>query len=147
MLKLRVISLTALLLSVASTTFAQRQTIFITPASDGFEVYIAAAIVKKKVPVDVTTIAEKADLTLKASEVEVQKVGTGAKVVNCLFMSCSGNSDKGSTSVQLVDRDGTVQWSYSVNKGRGEKNKQSLAEAIAKHLNDDYLKKLHASKR
>lgn len=120
---------------------AQSRIIFITPTADGFEVYLAAAMSKKKVPVSVSTIADKADFTLKASEVEVQKVGTGTKVLNCLFLYCGGNSDKGTTSVQLVDKEGLVVWSYSVNKGRGEKNKQSLAEAIAKHLNDDYLKK------
>jgi hypothetical protein len=27
----------------------------------------------------------------------------------------------------------------SVKKGRGQKNRQSLAEAIAKHLKDDYF--------
>ena len=32
-------------------------------------------------------------------------------------------------------------WSYSVNKSRGSKNLQSMAEAIAKHLKNDYLKK------
>ena len=41
----------------------------------------------------------------------------------------------------LVRQDGIVAWSYSVNKGRGAKNRQALAEAIAKHLSDDYLKK------
>lgn len=120
---------------------AQSRILFITPTSDDFHVYLSAAVSKKKLPISISTIEEKADFTLKASEVEVQKVGTGAKVLNCLFAYCGGNSDKGSTSVQLVDKEGIVVWSYSVNKGRGEKNKQSLAEAIAKHLHDDYLKK------
>lgn len=140
--RMRILLLTLAILGLAPLpTMAQGETIYITPTADGLEVYIAAAIVKKKVPVRVSTIAENADFTLKASEVEVQKVGTGAKWVNCLFAYCAGNSDKGSTSVQLVDREGIVQWSYSVNKGRGEKNKQSLSEAIAKHLLNDYFKK------
>ena len=53
---------------------------------------------------------------------------------------CGGNADKGSTTVQLA-RDDMVVWSYSVNKARGQKNKQALAEAIAKHLKDDYFSK------
>lgn len=126
---------------VPALASAQTETIYITPTSDGLEVYIAAAIVKKKVPVRVSTVQDNADLTLKASEVEVEKVSTGAKWVNCLFAYCAGNGDKGSTSVQLVDREGIVLWSYSVNKGRGEKNKQSLSEAIAKHLHNDFFKK------
>jgi len=47
--------------------------------------------------------------------------------------------DKASTSVQLVDANGTVLWSYSVNKGRGAKNMQSMAEAIASHLKGEYF--------
>lgn len=48
--------------------------------------------------------------------------------------------DRGVTSVQLLKGD-TVAWSYSVNKGRGQKNRQFLAEAIAKHLKSDYFKR------
>jgi hypothetical protein len=58
--------------------------------------------------------------------------------VNCLFVYCVGNEDKGNTSVQLVQA-GTIVWSYSVNKSRGEKNIQSMAEAIAKHLKGDFF--------
>jgi hypothetical protein len=49
-------------------------------------------------------------------------------------------SPRGNTSVQLVEA-GTIKWSYSVNKGRGEKNMQSMAEAIAKHLKSEFFKK------
>jgi len=35
----------------------------------------------------------------------------------------------------------TLVWSYSVNKGRGQKNRQSLAEAIAVHMKDEYFGK------
>ena len=44
-------------------------------------------------------------------------------------------------TVTLTDAEGTVLWSYAVNKGRGTKNLQSMAEAIAEHLKDDYLPK------
>ena len=46
---------------------------------------------------------------------------------------------QGNTSVQLV-KSGEIVWSYAVNKGRGEKNRQSMAEAIAKHLKTDYFR-------
>lgn len=62
-------------------------------------------------------------------------------VARCLFAACAGIEDKANTSVQLINKEGIIVWSYSVNKGRGQKNRQSMAEAIAKHLNDDYLKK------
>ena len=53
---------------------------------------------------------------------------------------CAGIEDRGVTTVQLVIHD-TIAWSYSVNKGRGQKNRQSLAEAIAKHLKDEYFRR------
>lgn len=75
----------------------------------------------------------------KASE--VQKESTGSKLVKCWFAYCADIDDKASTSVQLIDQDGTVCWSYAVNKGRGAKNRQSMAEAIAKHLKGEYFHK------
>ena len=146
----RVLLLFLFCLGVASTTYAQeaptrprgvvseKPMVFIATTGDDFNVYLAAAIVKKGVPVTLVEKQEDADFILKASVVEVQKVGSGTKVLNCLFAYCGGNADKGSTSAQLV-KDGLIAWSYSVNKGRGEKNKQALAEAIAKHLKNDYF--------
>jgi hypothetical protein len=84
---------------------------------------------------------ELATFTLKAAQLEIQKESTGSKVVKCLFAYCADIEDKASTSVQLVDQDGTVVWSYAVNKGRGAKNRQSMAEAIAKHLKSEYFHK------
>ena len=89
----------------------------------------------------VVTNPEGATYKLTAAEVEVEKVSTGSKVVRCLFAYCAGSEDKASTSVQLTDGAGVIAWSYSVNKGRGAKNRQSMAEAVAKHLKDDYLRK------
>src|SRR5262245_22675125 len=136
---------TLLLLGSLSTQVGLAQVIpnslYVMPTSDGFEVYVAAAMTKKKVPVTIVTDPAKAQFTLKASEVEVQKVSTGSKVVSCLFAYCAGTEDKGSTSVQLVDSSGIVKWSYAVNKQRGGKNKQSMAEAIAKHFNDEFMSK------
>jgi hypothetical protein len=131
----------AFVLLASSAAFAQnRPTIFITPTEDNFEVYLSAAMMKKEVPVTISTKAEGADLVLQASEVEIQKQSTGSKVARCLFAYCAGMEDRGVTSVQLLKGD-TVAWSYSVNKGRGQKNRQSLAEAIAKHLKSDYFKR------
>ena len=113
--------------------------IYITPTEDRFETYLTAAMTKKKVPVSVTTNPELATLTLTAAQIEEEIVSTGKRVVNCLFAYCAGNENKASTSATLTDSEGTVVWSYAVNKGRGAKNRQSMAEAIAKHLNDEFL--------
>lgn len=118
-----------------------RPSIFIKPTDDGFHTFIAAAIGKKKVPLKVVTKEEGADYVLEATAIETKKVSTGAKWVNCLFAYCAGNDDKGSTSVQMTKGDEVV-WSYSVNKGRGQKNKQSLAESIAKHMKSEYFDKI-----
>ncbi len=133
--------LTILLTCLSSAAFGAqaRPSIYIVPTSDNFEVYLAATLVKKGVPVDVVDHEDGATFTLKAAAVETQKVGGGAKLVNCLFAYCAGNEDKGNTSVQLI-RDGTIKWSYSVNKGRGQKNRQSMAEAVAKHLKSDFFR-------
>lgn len=133
--------LTLLFVFTAAAAFAQTEKprLFITPAGDGFEVYLAAAMLKKGVPVSVIDKPDTATYTLKAAQIEIQKESGASKFARCLFAYCIGIEDKGSTSVQLVDRGGVLVWSYSVNKGRGQKNRQSMAEAIAKHLKDEYF--------
>jgi hypothetical protein len=115
-------------------------TLYISPTEDNFEVYIAAAMSKKRVPIIVTKNPETADLVLTTAAVEIQKQSTGSKIARCLFMYCGGIEDRGTTSVEVTHGDQVV-WSYSVNKGRGQKNRQSLAEAIAKHFKDEYLER------
>jgi hypothetical protein len=138
---MRKIVLIAVLAALTMPVIGQTQpSMFIAPTGDGFEVYLAAAMVKKGVPLAVLDHEEGATYILKAAKIETKQVGGTAKLVNCLFAYCAGNEDKGNTAVQLVES-GTIKWSYSVNKGRGEKNMQSMAEAIAKHLKSDFFKK------
>jgi hypothetical protein len=138
--------MTALLLTLLLVAQPGTQpTIYIAPTEDNFEVFIAAAMTKKKVPVRVTKNPESADFILTTTGVEIQQQSTGSKVVRCLFAYCAGIEDRGVTSVEVTEGD-VVVWSYSVNKGRGQKNRQSLAEAIAKHFKDDFLKKRYARK-
>jgi hypothetical protein len=127
-------------IAIQNTSAQERPALFITPTEDGFETYLSAAMMKKQVPVTMVTKEESATLVLKASAIEIQQQSTGSKFARCLFAFCAGIEDRGSTSVQLLKGD-TVAWSYSVNKGRGQKNRQSLAEAIAKHLKDEYFHK------
>jgi hypothetical protein len=115
-----------------------RPTLFITPTEDNFEVYLSAAMVKKQVPVVIVTKEDGASLVLKASAIDVQKQSTGSKFARCLFAYCAGIEDRGASTVQVLKGE-RVEWSYSVNKGRGQKNRQSLAEAIAKHFKDEYF--------
>ena len=93
-------------------------TVYITPTGDQFDIYLGAALRKKAVPLTVVEKPENAAFILKTTQVETHKETTG--------------------SVQLV-KDGAILWSYSVNKGRGAKNLQSMAEAMAKHLKSEYF--------
>lgn len=131
--------LAILFLFLAASAFAEtsRPSIYIE-AQNGFDTYIAAAIAKKHVPMDVVTDQTKATYVLKAAPVEIKQESTGGKIARCLFASCAGIEDKGNVSVQLIDVNSTkMLWAYSVNKQRGgSKNEQSMAEAIAKHLKD-----------
>ena len=126
-----------LLCSAASFAQLARPTVYIEPQS-GFETYLAAAISKKSVPVDVVTDQTKATYLLKAAPVESKTESTGGKIARCLFAYCAGIEDKGNVSVQLIETSSTkMLWAYSVNKQRGGgKNSQSLAEAVAKHLKE-----------
>ena len=134
----------AAFLFIASASFAQlaRPTVYIEP-QQGFETYLAAAMSKKNVPVDVVTDQTKATYVLKAAPVEVKSESTGGKIARCLFAYCAGIEDKGSVSVQLIESSSTkMMWAYSVNKQRGGgKNQQSMAEAVAKHFKEFLDKK------
>ena len=127
---------------VALPSLAQvaRHSVYIEP-ENGFETYIAAAIAKKQVSIDVVTDPARATYKLKAAPVEIRQESTGGKVARCLFAYCAGIEDKGNVSVQLIDTNSSkMVWAYSVNKQRGgSKNQQSMAEAIAKHFKDFLL--------
>jgi hypothetical protein len=126
------------LLSIASLSFAQtKPTVYLEP-QQGFETYVAAAIQKKSVPVDVVTDKNRATYVLRSAPVEIKSESTGGKIARCLFAYCAGIEDKGNVSVQLIDTNSSkMLWAYSVNKQKGgSKNQQSMAEAIARHFKE-----------
>jgi hypothetical protein len=130
-----------LLLSLPSVAQLSKPTVYIEPQS-GFETYLGAAIAKKGVPVDVVTDETKATYLLKPSAVQIKQESTGSKVTRCVFLSCAGIEDKGTVSVQLIEASSSkMLWAYSVNKQRGGKNEQSMAEAVAKHMKEFLEKK------
>lgn len=115
-----------------------RPSIFISPTGDGFDLFVAAALAKKNVPATVVTSADQAQFTLKATPVQVKKESTGMKVVKCFMQSCANTGDKASASAQLLDRRGTVLWSYATDDD--DSSKKSIAESIAKHLKKEYFR-------
>jgi hypothetical protein len=138
-------SLTAVIVFIlVATVFAAepvtKKAVYIEP-QQGFETYLAAAMQKKNVPADVVMDKSKAQYWLIVAPIEVHKESSGSKIARCLFAYCAGIEDRGNVSVQLVESSSTkVVWAYSVNKAKGQKNTQSMAEAIAKHLKE-YLEK------
>ena len=134
----RLIATLVVILSAAPAVFAQnaKPAIFISPTGDGFDTYIAAALTKKNVPATVATSADSAQLTLKATPIEVKKVHM--KFGGCVLAAC-GSNDKLGPSVQLLDHDGAVIWSYAVETD-DESTKKEMAEEIASHLKRGYFR-------
>jgi hypothetical protein len=117
----------------------ERPALFITPTADNLEAFLAAAMINKEVPVTVVNKAERAALVLMASGVDVQQ-SAGARVARCLIGRCGSVKDRGAINIQLAKGE-TVVWSYTTSKDRGEKNRQALAEAIARQLKAEYFQK------
>ncbi len=100
---------------------------------------IAAALVKKSVPVQVVTDQGKAQWTIKTVSSQKEDT-TGTKVAKLAFGFGGGGFTKFEGAVQVIDRDSSaVLYAYNVKKG----NFQSAAEAFAKHFKADYLTKKH----
>jgi hypothetical protein len=129
-----------MLLLCAARASAQNggTTIHIAPTGDGFDNYLAAAMTKKRIPAVLVDRADRATLTLKASPLQGRKDSTSTKVMKCVMGGCDGIDGRASTSVKLVDRKGTIVWSYSVSGDQDERSR--IAEAIAKHLKSEYFR-------
>jgi hypothetical protein len=133
----RLLIAAAVLLCAASAAVAQdlKPAIFIPPTGDGLDVYIATALAKKNVPATVAASADSAQLTLKAAPIQVRKVRV--KFGGCVMAACANSGDKG-PSVQLLDRDGAVIWTYVVETD-DESTKKEVAEDIASNLKRAYF--------
>jgi len=104
--------------------------IYIAPIPGGFENYIAAGILKKKVPVVLINDRSKADYEVSGVS-ESEKAGW-AKM---LFMGSAASREQ--ASVQFVElKTGEVVFAYSVHKANSVRGKQSAGEACAKHLKE-----------
>jgi hypothetical protein len=107
---MRKLGLLLLLASLSCFGQVPHPTVYIEP-QQGFETYLAAAISKKAVPVDVVTDQTRANYVLKAAPVEIKTESTGGKIARCLFAYCAGIEDKGNVSVQFIDASSTkVLW-------------------------------------
>jgi hypothetical protein len=104
--------------------------IYVAPMA-GFENYVVAGIMKKKVPVSIVADRDKADYEINGAA-ESQKPGW-AKIV---FLKTDATNEEASINVTEI-KTGAVVFAYSVHKGNSVRGKQSAGEAIGKHLNEE----------
>jgi hypothetical protein len=114
---------------VNATKIPSGSKVYVAPMG-GFENYVVAGILKKKVPVVIVADRDKADYEIHGSA-ETEKAGW-AKM---MFMGVQNSNEQASINVTDV-KSGNVVFAYSVNKLNSYKGKQSAGEAIGKHLNE-----------
>ena len=113
--------------SAQSLIIPRGSKLFIEP-HDGFETYLTAAMLGKKVPVMVVTDRSQADFILTATTERGDKPGWASTI---FLGKAKANED---ASVTIASKSGTVVWAYSVHKYNSRHGQQSTAEAVAKHL-------------
>jgi hypothetical protein len=115
------------------TTGASR--IFLEPQANGSESYLAAAIVKKHVPVIVTEKKDGAQFVLKEA-IRSESESTAGKVASCVLFGCWTAAGFQIATVQLIDaKSQEVAWAYTVHKSSARAYR-STAEDVAKHLKE-----------
>lgn len=112
----------------APATLKPGSKVFIEPM-DGFENYLAAAILKKKTPVVVVDSKEKADFIISGTA-HVEKAGWAKTIF------ISGAPQAGASISVKEAGTGNLSYAYSVDKFNAARASQSTAEACAKHLKE-----------
>ncbi len=114
----------------AQTRIPAGSVLYVEPTDFGRAV--AGAILKKQVPVSVTTDKTKAAYFLDTSTL-AEKEGTGERVAKVLVLGgWAGSGKSRDSSVTVTNADGLIVFAYNTKKA----NFQSAAEGIAKHLKE-----------
>jgi hypothetical protein len=101
---------------------------------EGFDTYLSAAMLKKKVPIVIVDDRTKADFVMVGSS-HVDKAGW-AKTI---FISPNPHAE---ASISIKDaHTGNMVFAYNVDKSNAVRANQSTAEACAKHLKEAIEKK------
>jgi hypothetical protein len=103
--------------------------IYVAPMN-GFENYVVAGIMKKKVPVQLVGDRSKADYEIRGAS-ETEHAGWAK-----MFFLGSDNSNDQASIVVTDLKSNNVVFAYSVNKHSSVRGKQSTGEAIGKHLKE-----------
>jgi len=132
------ITVIALLITVvgASAQTAPRiqpNSVVYVEASD-FGQALQAAMVKKKVPLVVTTNREKASLYLEETS-KADKEGTGERVAKVLAFGVFAGSGKSyEASVTLTNTDGVLLWAHNSKKSDIRRAAEDVAERLEEHI-------------
>lgn len=112
-------------------------------ADQDFAVALTAAMNKKHDPATIVVEEKAAEYVLQSASVAAKQESGASKIARCLFAYCAGIEGTSSVSVQLIRiSDGSVVWAYQVRKANGGPvGIQSLSEAVAKHLRNEFLNK------
>ena len=102
--------------------------VFVDPMPGGFETYLVAGLIEKKVPLIVVNDIRKAGYEI--SGVSESDKAHWAKM---FFMGSEQSSEEASIKVVNLKTEQVV-FAYSVHKGNSYRGRQSAAEACAKHL-------------
>lgn len=102
--------------------------VYIAPMMEGFEEYLKAAFVKKKVPLEVVESKDQAEFEI-TGQAKTEKASTAKKVIMWDWRS------KEEASIQVANlKTAEVVFAYAVHKASSAHGKRSTAEACAKNL-------------
>ena len=104
---------------------------------NGFEIYGAAGLKKKKVPAVVVMDRDKVGYEL--SGVSDSDRAGWAKM---LFLGSQKTNENASIKITNL-KTGNVVFAYSVNKSNSARGKQSAGAAVAKHINEKIENRYH----
>lgn len=124
----------AILTAQAPTRIAASSVVYIEESEFGQA--LSAALMKKKVPLLVTTLRDKASFFMEETS-KADKEGTGERVAKVIaFGVFAGSGTSYDASVRLTNADGIVLFAHSARKS----NARSAAEEVAKKLGE-YIRK------
>jgi hypothetical protein len=95
---------------------------------------LQAAMVKKKVPLLVTTNREKAALFLEETS-KAEKEGTGERVAKVIALGVFAGSGRSyEASVTLTNADGLLLWAHNARKSDIRRAAEDVAERLEEHI-------------
>ena len=116
-----------------TTARIEPNSVVFVEASD-FGQALQAAMVKKKVPLVVTTNREKASLFLEETS-KSDKEGTGERVAKVIaFGVFAGSGRSYEASVTLTNADGLLLWAHNSKKSDIRRAAEDVAERLEEHL-------------